>query len=219
MGWLVVLMVILLVAVLMVSRLVFRLRINVRQGMLDGKISVGWLDGLIHIPVHFSIYADGPQWGLDLRYKKRTKRIPFSIATRSVKKKYSVFKNKRGIGAEKIWRFARRTAAAIRPFIRFRLLSLRAQIGLQDAAYTAMVCGGIQAIILGFCAAMDVMDVLAMRILPHYAGAHLEATAGCIVYLRPWHIILALLKAGLSGLTRCQPIRNTGKAGYHGTSN
>lgn len=219
MGWLIAAVVVALITVMTISRMTVRMRVNAKQGMIDGKVSLSWLDGLVHLPIYFSIYADGPQWGIDVRYKKKVKRIPFAIASKKTKKQYLKDHPKKASRKKALKKFFTHFLTSMRDYIQVRLLSLRAQIGVQDAAYTALLCGGINAIVLGLCASMNVMDVLSLRILPHYSGSHFDATVGCIVYLRPWHIILALFKAGLTTVARHHPIRKAGKAGYHGASN
>lgn len=219
MGWVIAFCILLLFAMLMAVRLVFRTRITILANRLDAKLSVSWLDGLIYIPMYVSIYADGAQWGMDVRVKKWHKRFPLVLASKKAKHQAEQIKSKRKIKDKVLWKMARKFVGEIRRHIYVKLLSVRGQIGLEDAAYTALLCGGIQSLILSICSTMGLIDVLSLRILPHYSGPYLEATAGCIVYLRPWHIILAMFKAGLHAAVHHQPIRKAGKAGYHGAPN
>lgn len=79
----------------------------------------------------------------------------------------------------------------------WRLLRLRMQVGLSDAAWTAWCAGFLRAALEGTLAAIyppKGIEALCLDIWPDFSHEKFELDGECIVHLQIWHIIVAALQ-------------------------
>ncbi|MGN0772339.1 MAG: DUF2953 domain-containing protein [Candidatus Ventricola sp.] len=105
-----------------------------------------------------------------------------------------------------------RRLRAARPYLlaavragRLERVTLRARLGLEDAAATAVAAGSLRALVLALLARLDSKAPCELRVTPDFGGVGLAAHACCIFSCQAGDIMFAVIKTA---------VRKTGREGF-----
>ena len=82
-------------------------------------------------------------------------------------------------------------------FNRLEQITLRARLGFEDAAWTAVAAGSIRALVLALRACLSSDAPCVLRITPDFGGVGLVAHARCIFSCQAGDIMFAVIKTAV----------------------
>ena len=80
---------------------------------------------------------------------------------------------------------------------RLEQMTLRARLGFEDAAGTAVAAGSVRALLLAMCACFGSNAPCELRIMPDFGGEDLVAHARCIFSCQAGDIMFAVIKTAV----------------------